>query len=992
MMWSAWAPSRVESSRPAHSDRLIRPMSNSESDQSASSTPDGDRTVSGAPLDANKALNLPRTDFPMKADLPRREPAIQQYWQDIQLYKRSLDKHAPRGSFVLHDGPPYSNGNIHIGTALQNKVPKDVTTRYRTLRGYCAPFIPGWDNHGMPIENAVSQEFRKKKIEPSRLDLRRACREYAHKWVNIQREQFKRLGIRGDWESPYLTMDPAYEARLVEVFGELAAKGFVYRGLRPIHWCPNCRTAVAGAEIEYDEEHVSTSIYVRFPANSDADMVFESNLLDRCFTIIWTTTPWTIPANVAVAVAPEANYVVVEAGGDRYLLAESLAPQTLVTCGLAPPPEGRTMESLSLADLPVSILKRLPGKKLTGLRFHHPLMKRESVLVLGEHVTMDVGTGVVHTAPGHGVDDFVIGQKYHLPALCPVDERGVFTADAGRFAGTHIEPGNRAVVDALLGADALLHEEPYVHSYPICWRCKGAVIFRATVQWFMNMEHHSHREKCLDAIDHLVKWHPSDAADRIRAYVSGRPDWCLSRQRAWGVGIPVIYCEECHNPVINEDTVYRIADAIRQTSSDAWYERDVADFMPTGFVCPQCGGKAFRKETDTLSVWFDSGSSCRTVLEQRKLLPYPADLYMEGYDQLRAWFNESLMIGMATKGRPPYREVVTHGFTVDDKGRKMSKSLGNVIDPMKLMETHGADILRWMAMSFDYWDDMRIGPEQLKQYAEQYRDIRNRFKFILSNLFDFNPAIHRVTYASMGSIDRWALHRLQGVIERTERSYDTYVYHNVSREVYSFLSSDLSAFYLDVVKDRLYTSLPDAPARRSAQTALCELARCLSIILSPILVHTMEEVWSHLPGARDEICSVHLCEFPPVRTALLDEALSHRWDSLFLVRREVQRVLDAVRREGNIRNTREAALQIRCPSSLVQDVEGLGEDLAQLFIVSKVEMVSDDSAPGVRITVLPAEGTKCSRCWMVLPSVGEDGEFPTLCARCGSVVRQWPIT
>ncbi|MDQ2732364.1 MAG: class I tRNA ligase family protein, partial [Armatimonadota bacterium] len=704
---------------------------------------------------------------------------------------------------------------------------------------------------------------------------------------------------------------------------------------------------------------------------------------------------------------------------DRYLISEGLAVRSLVACGLVTPPDGRDLDSLTLEELGVPVLNRLPGSQLEGLKFLHPLVTRQSVLVLGEHVNLDAGTGVVHIAPGHGVEDFAIGQKYNLPALCPVDERGVFTEDAGRFAGMHIEPGNRAVVDALQAEGALLREEAYQHSYPTCWRCHGPVIFRATVQWFMNMDHAGHRQKCLRAIDESVRWYPPEAAGRIRSYVANRPDWCLSRQRSWGVGIPVIYCETCNNPVASDESICLIAEAIRNSDSDVWYEKDVSAFLPPGTVCSQCGGAEFRKETDTLSVWFDSGSSCRAVLEGRHGLEYPAALYMEGYDQLRAWFNESLMIGMATRGRPPYKEVVAHGFTVDEHGRKMSKSLGNVVDPMKLMETYGADILRWMAMSFDYWEDMRLGDTTLKQYAEQYRDIRNRFRFMLGNLHDFMPGVDSVSPNALEEVDQWILDRLQRLVQRVTTAYDNYQYHIVTRELSLFLSGDLSAFYLDTVKDRLYTSLPSSPGRRSAQTAIYELSRSLAIILSPIMVHTMEEVWSHLPGGRDEVCSVHLAEFPVPRTAHLNDDLAAQWEPLFEVKRETQRVLDAFRRDGSLKNTREAAITLRCGPALAAQLAHFGSELATLLMVSEVTVLPrnaqsaqlphtdtdmkygilpadwaglpDEKINALEVDVARAVGTKCTRCWNVRTSVGSDPERPELCNSCAPVVRDWPI-
>lgn len=918
-------------------------------------------------MDYSKTLNLPKTDFPMKANLAQREPEIQKYWADIGLYRRLQEKPAPKGLFILHDGPPYSNGDIHIGTALQNKVPKDIVVRYRSMCGYRSPYVPGWDNHGMPIENNVTKEFQKAKKTPTKLELRRRCREYAAHFVNVQREQFMRLGISGDWENPYLTMSPEFEARIVAVFGELAQAGYIYRGLRPIHWCPECQTALAEAEIEY-EDKTSPSIYVRFPLKDDPNSVFSFD--GAKWTVIWTTTPWTIPANLAVAVHPDFTYVVVRHEGDLYLVAEELLPSIAEAVGWDSP----------------HVLKKLRGSDLHGLVFRHPLFERDSPVVLADYVTLDAGTGVVHTAPGHGREDFATGRKYNLDVLCPVDQSGHFTAEAGPFAGMHIRKGDRAVISALSEVGALLAESTIQHSYPHCWRCHGPVIFRATVQWFMSVDHADLRRRALEAIK-KVKWYPPESINRITAMVSNRPDWCLSRQRAWGVGIPVFYCNSCGAEILTQETINHICELVRRETADVWYAKNASELVPPGFTCPNCGAADFSKEEDILDVWFDSGSTCRAVLEGRPELRFPADLYLEGHDQHRGWFNSSLMVAMATKGEPPYRAVITNGFTVDERGRKMSKSLGNVIHPMRLIERYGADVLRLAAASFNYFEDIRLGDEALTRVADVYRRIRNTFRFILGNLYDFSPATDSVPYEQMLEIDRWALHRLQELVAQTTEAYEAYEFHPVYYQLNQFCAVDMSAFYLDVLKDRLYTFPAGSQQRRSAQTALFEIVTVLARLAAPILVHTTEEVWQYLRKLDPSLPeSIHLAGFPVVRSEYRDDAMAARWEKLLSLRGSVNKALEQARTEKRISQPLEAKVKLFLPEPEYSSVAPYRDELAGLFIVSQSELeLSTDGAEAV-IVVEPAQGEKCARCWLVSETVGQSAEHPKLCHRCVEAV------
>lgn len=903
----------------------------------------------------------------MKADLANREPQIQKFWEDIDLYKLMLEKDAPRGRFILHDGPPYSNGDIHIGHVL-NKLLKDFVTRYKTMNGYQSPYIPGWDNHGLPIEQRVSESFRKKHETPSLLEMRKACRDYAAGWVDKQREQFKRLGVIGEWDNPYLTMNYEYEATIVKVFGELAEQGYIYRGLKPIHWCINDKTALAEAEIEY-APHTSPSIYVRFPLVTDPKGLFDVNTPKKNnYTIIWTTTPWTIPANLAVAVHPEETYSFVDVGDDRYLIAEKLA--------------GQVMEAMGIAEFVVT--DSVPGSDLEGMVFKHPLYDRDSILVFADYVTMEDGTGVVHTAPGHGREDFLTGQRYGLTPLNPVDEKGVFTKDAGQFEGMHIlKQGNDAVVAALREAGALLGCMEITHSYPHCWRCHKPVVFRTTVQWFMSIDHNDLREKMLEEIEKII-FYPAEASNRLRAMIENSPDWCLSRQRSWGVGIPVFYCRSCGEAIMTSESVNAIYQDSLANGSDSWFEKDPKDLLGPDFKCPKCAGDEFTKENDVLDVWFDSGSSCRAVVEKR-LDTYPSDMYCEGSDQHRGWFNKSLVVGTATRGSSPFRELVSHGFVLDAQGRKMSKSVGNVIAPQQVIKEVGADVLRLFMASVDVSEDIKIGPDMITRVTDTYRRLRNTFRFLLGNLSGFDPVADRVPVDEMLEIDRWALHRLQKVVTEMTEGYESVEFYRAFHTAHSFAAVDLSALYLDIIKDRLYSSGPKDLKRRSAQTALFEMLSTLVRALAPVLSHTCEEVWRFVPG-EGKAQSVFLAEYPTVRDEYVDDALAEKWARIFEVRDEVYKVIEQARQAGTIGKPLESRVVISAPATVYDLLQSYANELPSVLIVSQVVLVRAPEGSDLSVEVGKPEGDKCARCWLVLETVGENAEHPGLCDRCADVV------
>lgn len=915
-----------------------------------------------------ETLNLPKTAFPMRGNLPNREPEMQKEWEEADIYGKVQERTAGRPKFILHDGPPYANGDIHIGHAL-NKIVKDFIVRHKSMSGYDAPYVPGWDTHGLPIEHAVVKDQNVNRHEMDVLEFRDRCKAYAFHYIDRQKNQFKRLGVRGDWDNPYVTLRPEYEARQIRVFGDMAKKGYIYKGLRTIYWSPSSETALAEAEIEYQDKR-SPSIYVKFRVSQGNDVVDEDTSV-----VIWTTTPWTIPANLAVAVHPELEYSLVEVNGERLLVASGRLEEMTEEIGWDSYHTVRTLK----------------GEELKDVVCRHPFYDRTSPIIFGDHVTLDAGTGCVHTAPGHGQEDFEIGKTYGLDVLSPVDEKGCFTEEAPGFEGMFYDDANKEVTQKLEERGALIHLHFLSHQYPHDWRTKKPVIFRATEQWFASID--GFRDDLLDAVQ-KVKWVPSWGEQRLYNMVRDRGDWCISRQRAWGVPIPIFYCENCQKEYFNDQSIDRIEQLFREEGSQAWYARSEKELLPEGAACSSCGHQEFRKETDTMDVWFDSGSSHQAVLEERDELQRPADLYLEGSDQYRGWFNSSLTTSVAIKGDPPYKGVLSHGFTLDGDGRKMSKSMGNVIDPQKVMDQKGADILRLWVASVDYQADVRISDDILKQIAEVYRKIRNTFRFMLGNLNDFDPQQHKVQTADLTELDRYILIKLQNVIRRVQQAYDAYEYHTVFHTVHNFCTIDLSSFYLDISKDRLYTELPDAPVRRSAQTVMQQVVTSLVRLVAPILVHTAEETWKHIPGHEAE--SVQLTDMPEVDTAWEDDELESKWDRLIQVRDEVLKALEEARREKVIGNSLGAHVHLYPHAdSLHRFLEPI-DTLDELLIVSQyqlhepTESVPDEAMAleGLSVHVVQAEGEKCERCWIISPDVGTDKQHPNVCGDCAKTVRQ----
>lgn len=928
-------------------------------------------------MEYKATLNLPRTDFPMRANLPQREPEILRFWEEAHLYRQVQNSTRGRPKFILHDGPPYANGDIHLGHTL-NKILKDIIVKYRAMTGHDAPYVPGWDTHGLPIEQQAIKTLGVDRNQVDVLEFRRICKEYALKYVTIQREQFKRLGVQGDWDNPYLTLEPAYEAVQIGIFGEMAKRGFIYKGLKPVYWCADCETALAEAEVEYQEKE-SPSIYVLFPVKESKGLF---PLDDRTCILIWTTTPWTIPGNTAISLHPDFDYVLAEVAGMKIIVAEKLlAPVSGIKGEKSP-----------------RVLGGWKGRQLEGIRCAHPFYERDSLVVLGEHVTLEQGTGAVHTAPAHGMEDFEVCQAYHIPVVSLVDGKGIFVSEAGPFAGMKIWDANQSVIEELERRGLLYHQEKIVHQYPHCWRCKDPLLFRAAEQWFASID--GFRKEALKAIEE-VQWIPAWGKERIYNMVAERGDWCISRQRVWGVPIPIFYCNDCQKAIINDLTISRLQDLFRRYGSDVWFERSAEELLPPGFVCPECGGKAFRKETDTMDVWFDSGSSHAAVLEQHPELRWPADLYLEGSDQHRGWFNSSLCTAVATRGAAPYRAVLTHGFVVDEEGRKMSKSLGNVIDPQELIEKFGADILRLWVSSSDYRSDVAVSQNIMNQLAEAYRKIRNTFRFMLGNLYDFDPVRDRLSYEDLSLLDRWALLKLHRLIQRVTKAYETYEFHMVYHAISNFCVVDLSSFYLDVTKDALYCSYPSSRERRGIQTVLYEMVNVLARLLAPVLSFTAEEVWGYLPRAKEQFFSVHLAPWPQVDGRCLDQELEAKWEQILKIREEITRALEVARKEKVIGPSTEAFVSLypenEETAAFLREIEA---DLATILIVSGVKVYETwVAAPGgslsaentfaMKILIQRAPGRKCTRCWLYHESVGASGEHPALCERCYHVVKQY---
>ncbi|MCX7842786.1 MAG: isoleucine--tRNA ligase, partial [Clostridia bacterium] len=765
-------------------------------------------------MDYSKTLNLPQTEFPMRANLPQREPEILKKWEEMDIYHKQLKKCQGRPKYILHDGPPYANGGIHLGTTL-NKVLKDIVVKYYSMTGFEAPFVPGWDTHGLPIEQRAIKELGLKRHEVGAVKFRQACKGFAMKYLDIQRQSFKRLGVRGDWDNPYITLAPDFEAKQVEVFGEMAKKGYIYKGLRPVYWCPDCETALAEAEIEYAEDK-TLSIYVKFPVRDDKGLLkAKLGTLDKVYFVIWTTTTWTLPGNLAICLNADFDYAVVKAGDEHYVMAEKLAESVMKTAGI---------EDWEIAAV-------FSGSELEGILCSHPFLDRDSVIILGDHVTLEAGTGCVHTAPGHGAEDFHVGQKYKLPVIVPVDDKGYLTKEAGKFSGLYYEKSNAAIIEELKAGNCLLASERIIHQYPHCWRCKEPIIFRATEQWFASIE--GFRKEALDAIK-SVQWVPGWGEERITSMVRDRGDWCISRQRTWGVPIPIFFCKECGKEIINDDTINAVKNLFMERGADAWFEMEAEEILPESIEC-DCGSRRFKKETDIMDVWFDSGSTHAAVLETRDDLRWPADMYLEGSDQHRGWFQSSLLTSVATRGKAPFKTVLTHGYVVDGEGRKMSKSLGNGIDPEDVIKEYGADILRLWVASSDYTTDIRISKDILKQLSEVYRKIRNTARYILGNIYDFNPDRDSVEYEKLGELDRWALMKLAGLIRKVNEAYSTYEFHLMFHAIHNFCVVDMSNLYLDIIKDRLYTSKADSPERRAAQSVMYEILEALVKMLAPVL-------------------------------------------------------------------------------------------------------------------------------------------------------------
>ncbi len=910
--------------------------------------------------DWKDTLNLPRTDFPMKANLPTAEPAAIARWQQEKLYAQIRARRKGAPTFVLHDGPPYANGDIHTGHAL-NKILKDIVVKSKSMAGFDSPYVPGWDCHGLPIELNVERELGPAAKDRSLGDFRRACRAYAEKFVASQRADFERLGVLGDWDRPYLTMQFEFQAAIVRALGRFVERGLVYKGKKPVHWCLRDRTALAEAEVEY-ETHTSPSIYVEFPlASTDTTLASRVPALAgrQVSVLIWTTTPWTIPANLAVAFHPELEYGAFEFEGRAVIVATGLAEAVSAKTGRTLGPR----------------LATFPGSALEHVTFRHPLYDRDSVGVLGAYVTLEQGTGAVHTAPGHGTDDFNTGVKYGLPITTPIGTHGRFADDTPVVGGLKVFEANPVVEQALADRGALWHRSSFEHSYPHCWRCHQPVIFLATPQWFIRMD--GLRADATAAADQ-VRWHPTWGRERMTGMFQTRPDWCISRQRAWGVPIPAVTCTGCGRSHLTPELVARAADVFAQHNADAWYEQPIDAFLPEGFRC-ECGGTAFEREHDILDVWFDSGSSHEAVLAQRPDLTWPADLYLEGTDQYRGWFQSSLLVGVGTRGRAPYRGVLTHGFVVDTHGRKMSKSLGNVIAPQQVMKDHGADVLRlWVAM-VDYRDEIRLGKEVLARTVEAYRKIRNTFRYLLSNLYDFDPAVDVVPHESMLSVDRYILSRLARLDRTVRADYDAYDFQSLAHTINEFVTVELSALYLDVSKDRLYTFRPAAPERRSAQTALYHLANGLVRLIAPLLSMTADEIWRHLPGTRES--SVHLAEFLATPDTWVDDALDEQWEHLARIRRTVNEALEVARAAKTIGAPLTAHVTVTASGDDLRRLRAVEADLPMIFIVSQVTLAEGDGP--VSVAVAHASGDKCPRCWRF---VGDLTTAEGVCGRCADAV------
>lgn len=918
-------------------------------------------------VDYNSTMNLPKTDFPMRGNLPQKEPEMIKRWQDQKLYQKLMEKNEGLPLYVLHDGPPYANGDIHMGTAL-NKVLKDIIIKYKNMSGYKAPYIPGWDTHGLPIELKAMKKVGVENIN-SALDLRKVCKEFALHYVDVQRKEFIRLGSIGDYEHPYLTLQPKHEAEQIRIFGEMAKKDFIYKGLKPVYWCPECKTALAEAEIEYAEDPCN-SIYVKFKVEDDGGKLAAFNTeLDKTYFVIWTTTTWTLPGNLAICLGPEYEYVAVHANGEYYIMAKELVESA--------------MKAAKITEYTVSEAS-LKGKELEYIKYRHPFIDRVSPIIVGDHVTLESGTGCVHTAPGHGVEDFEVCVNHYpeIPIIVPVDGDGKLTEEAGEFCGLTTNDANKAILTKLTELNALFAVENIIHQYPHCWRCKSPIIFRATEQWFCSVD--GFKEEACKAID-SVQWIPEWGGDRIKGMVMDRSDWCISRQRTWGVPIPIFYCKHCGKPIINEESVNAIANLYEKEGSDAWYKYEANEILPEGFKC-ECGCTEFTKEMDIMDVWFDSGVSHAAVCNEEHGLRWPADLYLEGADQYRGWFQSSLLTSVAAKGSAPYKAVCTHGWVVDGEGKAMHKSLGNGMSPDEVTDKYGADILRIWVASSDYHADIRISQDILKQLSDAYRKIRNTARFILSNLGDFNPDTDSVSVEKLDGIDKWAMARMDEIIEKCKAAYDKFDFHIVYSTMRDFCTIDLSNFYLDILKDRLYVEKADSESRRAAQTVIYNILRTMTLYLAPVISFTAEEIWGYMPRSeKDDAESVFFNKLPEKSGVSADEEFMEKWEKIDELRDIVNKALEEARGQKLIGKSLEAKVTLNCGRDWYEFAKSVENDLVAAFIVSAVS-VEKSEFDGVDVKVEVAPGEKCERCWTHSDTVGKCAEHPTLCARCAEIV------
>ncbi len=929
------------------------------------------------PQDYKNSLNLPKTDFAMQAGLPKKEPEMRKHWDEQDIYGKLMKKNEGKPLYVLHDGPPYANGDVHLGTAL-NKTLKDFIVRYKNMAGFQAPYVPGWDTHGLPTElKARKKAGVENSTTISDVELRQICREFALQYLDGQRNQFKRLGGLGEWDNPYITLTHDFEAKQIEIFSKMASQGLIYRGKKPVYWCPSCETALAEAEIEYAEDPCQ-SIYVKFRVTDDKGILSAMGAdLSKTYFVIWTTTTWTLPGNVAICVGPEFSYSLIRCGGEYYVMASALCESAMKAAGKAEYEVAGTVQ----------------GAELESMKTAHPFLDRESLVIVGDHVTLESGTGCVHTAPGHGVEDFEVCKNYpELPVVVPVDDHGKLTAEAGQFAGLTTDEANHAIAKYLEETGALFALENIIHQYPHCWRCKTPVLFRATEQWFCSVG--DIKQQAVDAINE-VEWIPGWGKDRITSMVLDRNDWCISRQRRWGVPIPIFYCKDCGEPLISEEAMQAVADLFRAEGSDQWYVKTAAEILPAGTACAKCGCTEFTKEKDIMDVWFDSGVTHAAVCDARPYLRWPADLYLEGADQYRGWFQSSLLTSVAWRGGAPYRAVVTHGWVVDGEGRKMSKSLGNGIDPSDITEKYGADILRLWVASSDYHADIRISPEILKQLSDAYRKIRNTARFILGNLADFDPDRDSVPLTELLPIDRWALSKLDEVNRRVRDGYDHFEFHQVYHAIHNFCVVDLSNFYLDVLKDRLYVEKADSKTRRAAQTTMYRILDAMTRLISPVLAYTSDEIWHAMPhdASADRECVV-FNEMPAQTGVDADEAFTARWDRIHAVRDVVKKALELARKEKVIGASLDARVELFAEGEQYEFLASAAEEWKDVFIVSEVALMEGgkgdytaEEMPGLSVTVRHADGEKCARCWCYSHTGGQDPEHPDLCSRCAGVLR-----